>query len=50
VGQIAKEVENNKENDTAGHPSKLSTRDKAAIIWEIYSGRVNNAVQATIRR
>ena len=46
VGRIAKEVENNKENNTAGHPSKLSIRDKTAIIQEIYSGRVDNAVQA----
>lgn len=47
VGRIAKEVENNKENNTAGRPSKLSTRDKTAIIREIRSGRVDNAVQAT---
>ena len=47
VGRIAKEVENNKENNSGGHPSKLSTHDKAAIIWETHSGRVDNAVQAT---
>jgi hypothetical protein len=47
VSQIAKEVENDKENNTAGRPSKLSTRDKAAIIQEIHSGRVDNAIQAT---
>ena len=49
VGRIAKEVEDIKENNTAGCPStsKLSTRDKLAIIQEIHSGRVNNAVQAT---
>ena len=47
VGRIAKEVENNKENNPGGCPSKLSTCDKAAIIWEIHSGRVDNAVQAT---
>ena len=47
VGRIAKEVKNNRGNNTAGHPSKLSTRDKTAIIWEIHSGRVDNAVQAT---
>ena len=47
VGRIAKEMENDKENNTAGHPSKLSTRDKTAIIREIHSGRVDNAVQAT---
>ena len=32
VGIILKEVENNRENGTAGCPSKLSTRDKIAII------------------
>ena len=47
VGIIAKEVENNKENNLGGHPSKLSTCDKAAIIHEICSGRVDNTVQAT---
>ena len=47
VGRIAKEVENNKENNTAGHPSKLSIRDKTAIIQEIHSGKVDNAVHAT---
>ena len=47
VGKIAKEVENNRENNTAGCPSKLSTRDKTAMIWEVCSGRVDNAVQAT---
>ena len=41
VGGIAKEVENNRENNTAGCPSKLSTRDKTAIIQEICSGRVD---------
>ena len=47
VDRIAKEVKNYKENNAAGHPSKLSTRDKTAIIQEIFSRRVNNAVQAT---
>ena len=46
VGRISKEVENNKENNTAGCPSKLSTRDKTVIIREICFGRVDNAVQA----
>ena len=32
VGRIAKEVGNNKENNLGGHPSKVSTCDKAAII------------------
>ena len=38
---------NKGENNTAGHPSKLSTKDKTAIIQKICSGRVDNAVQAT---
>ena len=46
VGRISKEVENDKENNHAGCPSKLSTWDKVAIIQEIHSGRVDNAVQA----
>ena len=47
VGRIAKEVECTKENNCGGCPSKLSTRDKTAIIREIRSGRVDTAVQAT---
>ena len=47
VGRIFKEVENDKKNNHAGHPSKLSTHDKVAIIQEIHSGRVDNAVQAS---
>jgi transposase len=47
VGRIAKEVESNKENNCGGCPSKLSTRDKTAIIREIHSGRADTAVQAT---
>ena len=44
VGSIPKEVENDKKINHAGSPSKLLTCDKVAIIWEIYSGRVDNAV------
>ena len=47
IGRVAKEVESNKENNTGGRPSKLSTCDKTAIIREIRSGRVDTAVQAT---
>ena len=47
MGRIAKEVENNKENNTDDQPSKLFIRDKTAIIQEIHSVRVDNAVQAT---
>ena len=47
VDGITKEVENNKENNPGSHPSKLSIHDKAAIIQEIHSGRMDNAVQTT---
>ena len=47
IGRVAKGVEYNKENNTGGRPSNLSTRDKTAIICEICSGRVDTAVQAT---
>ena len=47
IGRIAKEVEINKENNSGGHPSKLSTCNKTTIIYEICSGWVDTAVQAT---
>ena len=36
-----------KENNPAGWPSKLSTRDKQSIICQITSGKLDNAVQTT---
>jgi len=47
VGRISKEVEGSKENNSGGHPSKLTTCDKQAIIHQITSGKLDNAVQAT---
>jgi transposase len=47
VGRISMEVESDKENNNSGCPSKLSTHDEIAIIQEIHSGMVDNAVQAT---
>ena len=47
ISKIGKEVDANKENNSGGHPSKLSTCDKQSIIWQINSGRLDNAVQAT---
>jgi transposase len=47
IGRISKEVEGNKENNPAGRPSKLSTRDKKTIIRQITNGKLDNAVQAT---
>ena len=32
VGRIGKEVERNKENNSGGHPSKLSACDKQLIV------------------
>ena len=47
IGRISKEVEGNKENNPAGCPSKLSTRNKKTIICQITTGKLDNAVQAT---
>jgi transposase len=44
---ISKEVDVDKENNSGGRPSKLSTRDKQSIIRQISSGKLENAVQAT---
>src|SRR5690348_16322766 len=47
VGRISKEVEKDKENHPGGRPSKLSACDKQAIVWQITTGKLDNAVQAT---
>ena len=47
IGRIAKKVETIKENITTGCPSKLSPLDKRRIIYQIESGKLDNAVQAT---
>ncbi|KAF5363356.1 hypothetical protein D9756_000879 [Leucocoprinus leucothites] len=47
VGRIKKEVDGDKENNKGGCPSKLSPCDKKAIIHQITSGKLDNAVQAT---
>jgi transposase len=47
VGRVSKEVQENKENNPGGRPSKLSNRDKQSIIRQISSGKLDNAVQAT---
>ena len=44
VGRISKKVERNKENHSGGHPSKLSVHDKQAIIHQITTGKLDNAV------
>jgi transposase len=47
IGRIKKTVDEDKENNKGGRPSKLSTRDKQAIIRQITTGKLDNAVQAT---
>jgi transposase len=47
VGRISREVDRDKENHLKGRPSKLSTRDKQAIVGQITTGKLDNAVQAT---
>ena len=47
VNRINKEVNLEKENNPGGHPPKLSTWDKQSIIYQITSGKLDNAVQAT---
>ena len=47
VGRIKKEMDTDKENNHGGCPSKLSTCDKAAIVRQIQSGKLDTAVQAT---
>src|SRR5687767_14587029 len=47
VGRISKEVEGDKENHPGGRPSRLTARDKQAIVRQITAGKLDNAVQAT---
>jgi len=47
INRMSKEVDGNKENNSGGHPSKLSVRDKQLIVHQIKSGKLENAVEAT---
>ena len=47
VSRVRKEVEIDKENHIGGCPSKLSPCDKSAIIRQITTGHLDNAVQVT---
>jgi hypothetical protein len=47
IGRISREVEGDKWNHPGGYPSKFSPCDKQSIIWQITSGQLDNAVQAT---
>ncbi|KAF8234789.1 hypothetical protein L208DRAFT_1169656, partial [Tricholoma matsutake] len=47
ISRIGREVDVNKENNSGGHPAKLSAHDKQSILHQITSGKLDNAVQAT---
>src|SRR5882724_8985829 len=47
MGRIKKEINVDKENSKGGCPSKLSYCDKQSIIFQITTGKLDNAVQAT---
>ena len=47
ISRINKEADLDKENSKGGCPSKLSSHDKQAIICQITTGKIDNAVQAT---
>ena len=47
ISRIDREVNANKENNSGGHPAKLSACDKQSILHQITSGKLDNAVQAT---
>ena len=47
IGRIKKEIDSDKENNKGGHPSKLTAKDKQAIICQITTGKLDNAIQAT---
>src|SRR5882724_1372333 len=47
IGRIKKEIYVDKENRKGGHPSKVSYHDKQSIIFQITTGKLDNAVQTT---
>ena len=47
ISRIGREVITNKENNSGGHPAKLSAHDKQSILHQITTGKLDNAVQAT---
>ena len=47
IYRISQEVDVDKENNPGGRPSKLSPRNKQAIIRQITTGQLDNAVEAT---
>ena len=47
IGRIKKEIDSDKENNKGGCPSKLTAKDKQAIICQITTRKLDNAIQAT---
>ena len=47
ISRIGREVNTNNENNSGGHPAKLSACDKQSILCQITSGKLDNAAQAT---
>ena len=47
IGRIKKEIDSDKENNKGGRTFKLTPKDKQAIIRQITTGKLDNAVQAT---
>ena len=48
VGKLLKELDCNKENRRGGRPSKLTDSDTCTLICQITTGRMDNAVEATL--
>ena len=47
VARVLHEIQPEKERHHGGRPSKLSPTNKQAVVQQIITGKVNNAVQAT---
>ena len=44
ISRIGREVNTNKENNSGGCPTKLSACDKQSILYQITSGKLDNAI------
>ncbi|KIK79520.1 hypothetical protein PAXRUDRAFT_69561, partial [Paxillus rubicundulus Ve08.2h10] len=47
VARVLQDLQLEQENHHGGHPSKLSSTNKCAIVQQILTGKASNAVQAT---
>ena len=47
IGRVKKGMDRDKENNKGGQPAKLSSRDQQAILRQITTGQLDNAVQAS---